>query len=92
MENTLDNLKNHFGHSVILLLFLIFGVTLFFAFSHDPYMRIILLILVSICYAIWGVAHHYVRKDLTWGLALEYISIAFLAGVGVFAILGWGTL
>ncbi|MDQ3239596.1 MAG: hypothetical protein M3P33_03670 [bacterium] len=92
MDNILENFRKHLGHSVLLLLFLSFGVTLFLAFSHDSVMRIIMLVLVSLCYALWGVVHHYVRKDLSWGLAIEYITIAFLAGVGVLSILGWGTL
>jgi hypothetical protein len=90
MENFLQNFRHHIGHTVLLILILFFGFTLFFAFSHDTEIRIMLLFLVSASYAIWGVVHHYVRRDLTWGIALEYISVAFLAGIGILSILGWG--
>jgi len=92
MDNILDNFRQHIGHTLILLLTLIFGVTLFFAFSHDPSLRLLLLTLVSVSYAIWGILHHYLRKDLNWALVIEYTTFAFLAAVGAFTLLGWGNL
>jgi hypothetical protein len=91
MDNFIHNFRRHIGHTLILVMVLIFGFTLFFAFSHEPEIRILLLFLVSASYALWGLVHHYVRRDLTWPLAIEYISVSFLAGVGVLSILGWGT-
>jgi hypothetical protein len=92
MENILDNFKQHIGHSLVLLLFLLFGVTLFLAFSHDSNMRIILLTLVSVSYAVWGIVHHYIKKDLNWALVIEYTTFAFLAAVGAITLLGWGNI
>ncbi len=92
MENAVNNFKEHFSHAIIVLLFLCFGITIFFAVAHDPFMRIIVLGLVSMSYAVWGIVHHFMRKDLTWAMVLEYVIIAFLALVGAISILGWGTL
>lgn len=92
MNNVIENTRKHFGHTVLFILFLLLGVTLFLAFAHDPLMRLILLALVSISYAVWSIIHHYMRKDLSWGIVLEYSAVALIAILWVISLLGWGSL
>lgn len=90
MNNLLENIREHFGRIVIFALLLLIILTLFIAFSHDPQMRIILLTFVTCAYIIYGLLHHHVQKELTIIKALEYITIAVFAAVGIGVVLGWG--
>jgi len=89
MNNLIEDLRTHFGRTVIFILILLCGMTLFFAFSHDTYMRITMLSVVTIAYIAWGLVHHYIQKDLTLIKAFEYVTIAVFAAVGIGAVLGW---
>lgn len=89
MNNLIEDIRAHFGRTVIFTLILMCGLTLFFAFSHDNQMRVIMLSVVTIAYIVWGLVHHYIQKDLTLLKALEYVTIAVFAAVGIGAVLGW---
>ena len=90
MNNLLENLRSHVGRTVIFTLILLCGLTLFFAFSHDTQMRMVMLGFVTISYMLWGIVTHYIQKDLTLLKILEYVTIAIFAAVGVGTVLGWG--
>ncbi len=92
MHNVIENLRKHLGYTVLLCMFLILGITLYLAFAHNEKMRLVLLALVSISYAIWSIVHHYMRKDLSWGIAMEYSIVALIAILWVISLLGWSTL
>ncbi len=92
MHNLIENLRKHLGHTVLLCLFLLLGVTLFLAFAHEAQVRLIILAAVSISYAVWSMVHHYMRKDLSWSLAVEYIAVALIAILWVLSLLGWSVL
>jgi hypothetical protein len=92
MHNVIENARKHIGHTILLTLFLLLGVTLFLAFGHDPQMRLILLAIVSVSYAVWSIIHHYMRKDLSWGIVIEYCIVSLIAILWVISLLGWGTL
>lgn len=90
MENFLENIRANWGRTLIFALLLLCGLTLFFAFSHDETIRIALLVVVTLSYITWGIIHHHMKHDLTLVIALEYITVAIFAAVGIVAILGWG--
>ncbi|MDQ3099545.1 MAG: hypothetical protein M3Q44_07425 [bacterium] len=92
MYNVIENARKHLGHTILFILFLILGITLFLAFAHDPRMRLILLAIVSVAYAVWSIVHHYMRKDLSWGIVIEYSIVSLIAILWVISLLGWGTL
>ncbi len=90
MDNLLENIRNHLPRTIIFCLLIAMGLTFFFAFSHDQTIRMVMLGIVTLSYITWGLVHHHIKKDLTWIIAFEYITVASFAAVGIYALLGWG--
>lgn len=65
--------------SILLILFLLgFGALLFY--QHQVDRQILVAVLMSVLYALWGVIHHYHEDNLTFEVGLEYIGVASLVG------------
>ena len=47
-----------------------------FLFPYDRSMRISLTVAMGISYFTWGIIHHYIHRDLSIEVALEYLLIA----------------
>ena len=77
----------HIGHYFPIILILLVGVGGFVYFSYDRFVRFILVIALALSYLIWGVAHHYIHKDLSPSIVLEYVAYAVLGVVVVFSLL-----
>lgn len=63
----------HYLPLVSILLATLLGL---FLFPHDRYMRISLTVAMGISYVTWGIVHHYIHRDLSVEIVLEYLLIA----------------
>ena len=68
-------------HTLSLLLILALGVALFYMYRGYPQSQIIISILISVLYVVWGIIHHYLKGDLHPKIVIEYSLIALLAVV-----------
>jgi uncharacterized membrane protein len=76
--------KYRITHFLPLVAILIATVIGFVLFSYDRALKLALLISAGIAYFVWGLIHHYIHKDLSIEIALEYLIIS---AFGVSAIL-----
>lgn len=76
-----NHIHSHFEYATImaLVLFLSVGVLLFYFFSANPQLQYLLVMTLSFCYFLWGLAFHHVKGDLHLKIMLEYLTIALLA-------------
>ncbi len=77
----------HLNHYLPLFGIFAAGIIGFWIFSYDNLFRFILIITIGVSYIVWGLTHHYVHKDLTPSVILEYIAYTVLGVVIVSSIL-----
>lgn len=66
---------------------LVGAVSMFFANQGNPSVQLLAGIITSIAYFAWGIAFHTAQKDLHAKVVIEYMLIAAIAIVLLFAIL-----
>lgn len=76
MEN---NIRGHKFHYLSLILILILDFYLFIYFSFDRTAQIIIAILISFSYGIWGITHHYIERNLNWKIVVEYSLFSIIS-------------
>lgn len=83
----MKNLSKHAPH--YLSLFGIFAAALlgFIIFSYDKDFLVFIAISLSFAYFSWGVVHHSIHKDLTFGVMLEYLGISLLGLIIILSLL-----
>lgn len=69
--------------AIFVLAFL--GFTLF---PFDRRFQIAVLVAAGAAHVVWGIVYHYIHKDLTFTLILEYIVIATFGVAAVLTTLG----
>jgi hypothetical protein len=57
------------------------GLIGFFVFSYMREVQMAIAAGLAIAYFVWGVMHHYIHKDLTVSVILEYVLFAILGYV-----------
>lgn len=78
MKHLLKEIKEHFGHYLILLAILVFGTLAFFHFQRYPQAQIMSVFLTASFYVLWGIVHHYLEGDLHARVIMEYVAVALL--------------
>ena len=68
----------HLPHAISLIGILFAGFAGLILFSYDRNFQITVALATAIAYISWGVAHHYLHKDLYFEVFVEYLSVAFL--------------
>ena len=80
-------MKNHFIHYLLLLSIFGFGIFFFFYFSYNKEIQSWCVVGISIAYFSWGVAHHYLEKNLYLKVVIEYFLIALLGAMLVISLI-----
>ena len=83
----MKKLTHNLRHYIPLLGMLAAGFFGFWLFRYDHLFQIALIIASGVGYVTWGIVHHYIHKDLTFGIVAEYAAIGFLGIVIVFSII-----
>lgn len=71
----------------LLALGLLIGASRFFSASARPTEQLTTIVAVVVYYLLWGLAYHFIKKDLRRRLFLEYLTIAavgIVVGILVF--------
>ncbi len=74
----MNDLSHHIRAYTILAGILALGVWGLVWFSHDQNMQIWIAASMSLCYAIWGVAHHAAEEKLHIRIVFDYFAVAIL--------------
>ena len=78
MKKIFEEIKEHFGHYIILLFILVFGILAFLHFQRYPQAQIMSVFLTASFYVLWGIVHHYLEGDLHIRVVMEYVAVALL--------------
>lgn len=70
--------RNHIVHYLIILAIVVFGIFGSTLFVADKGVQTVWVIAVAILYLCYGVLHHYLVHDLTAKIVVEYVLVAFL--------------
>lgn len=83
----LDEAKEHQRDYVVLVLGLLAGLGAFIWFSGQSIKQLAVVFMLAVFYFVWGVIHHYLKKDLYFKVVLEYLLISLLGLVVFFSLL-----
>lgn len=70
--------KKHLGYYMVLILIALTGLFLILRTGPDPQLKMLLIVLITFFYVVWGVLHHFIHHDLTVKIMLEYVLIGAL--------------
>lgn len=77
----------HLSHYVILLTLMFLGLLLFSVSSHTPLFQVLIVIILSLTYLLWGILHHLIEKNLYLEVFLEYLLFSLLGAAGTIALI-----
>ncbi len=72
----LFDFSHHLFHYIVLTLILIGGLSAFFSFRNYPVIQLLIGIVMALSYVLWGIIHHYVDRDLSIKIVIEFVTIA----------------
>lgn len=84
----IEDVKNHLLHYAILITILVIGFGSIGLFSSNKQTQLVLCVLTSSVYVLWGIIHHYMEDDINVKIVMEYFFVAFLSVVILFTIIG----
>jgi len=70
--------SKHLPHYLSLVGILIVAAFGFAFFSYDPLFQSGIAVATVVAYVVWGLIHHWLHRDLTLSVVIEYILIAAL--------------
>lgn len=79
MKRFIYDITHHIFHYFILLTIIIGGLGAFFSFRAYPVIQLLVGITTAIFYVIWGIVHHFVDRDLSVKIVIEYLIVAIFA-------------
>lgn len=82
-------MKQSVIHFIVLIVILFFGVLTFLCVRPNTSMQLLVGIITSVAYVLWGLIHHAVRKDLHRKIVIEYLLIGAIAIVLLVTMLGF---
>lgn len=82
-----EDIKTHLSHYLVLLVILNVGIGAFLFFSYSRNYQMMILLLTSLAYVLWGLIHHWFCEDLHLKVVLEYILIALLVNLVLLGLL-----
>ena len=71
-------MKLHLQAFLILLIILGAGVAAYLYFQHRFWPRLIVVVLTSLAYWLWGIIHHWRKGDLNYLIFWEYSLISLI--------------
>jgi MFS superfamily sulfate permease-like transporter len=75
------DLTKHFPHYFSLIGIFVASFIGFIVFSYDKEFQMAIIASLSLSYFSWGVVHHFIHKDLTLQVLIEYAVFSFLGFV-----------
>jgi hypothetical protein len=78
VHKNIRHYSKHLPHYLPLLGIFTAGILAFILFSYDKNFQIGVVISVAVAHVAWGLMHHYIHKDLSLDVLVEYIAIALL--------------
>ncbi len=66
-------------HYIVLVLILMGGVISFFMVKENPFLQLMIGIVTSVSYVLWGIIHHYMDHSLHKKIVIEYLLIGAIA-------------
>ena len=72
------NFSRHLPHYFPLIGIFTAGALAFWIFSYDQQFQIGAAVSVAVAHAVWGIVHHFIHKDISFGIILEYVAISLL--------------
>lgn len=67
---------HHIFHYLVLTVILIGGITAFFSFRNYPRIQFLIGSAMALSYIIWGIVHHFIDRDLSTKIVIEFVTIA----------------
>jgi len=68
---------------VILGIIFLFGLSVYWPFSHNSSVQQLVVIFTGMGYFLWGIFYHWHEGDLCFKIILEYLFLAIFATVAV---------
>lgn len=81
------SVAKHLPHYMALFGILLAGFAGLILFSYDQKFQIAVAAATAVSYVFWGIVHHLLHKDLYFETVIEYLTIAILGFVLIFAII-----
>jgi len=85
--NTLSSFGKHLPHYLPLLGIYVFGACAFWLFSYDRGFQTAVAVALAVSHVTWGLIHHWMHKDLSLEVAVEYFTVAALGLTVMFTII-----
>lgn len=70
--------KKHLLYYVFMAFLLSIGVLLGFHTSYNRQLQLLVLVITSVAYVVWGIFHHFLEHDINRKIVIEYLLIAAL--------------
>ena len=83
----MKSITKHLSHYMALFGILLAGFVGLILFSYDKNFQVAVALALSLSYVAWGLAHHYLHKDLHLETFIEYLVVAILGFVLIFSLL-----
>ena len=83
----MKSITKHLSHYMALFGILLAGFAGLILFSYDKNFQVAVALALSLSYVAWGLAHHYLHKDLHLETFIEYLVVAALGFVIIFSLL-----
>lgn len=82
--------QQHGHYHLSLALVLILGAIIAYYNREDKQVLMLILVIISFLYVLWGIVHHHLVHDLSPKIVVEYIAMASLGlAVAVFLVKGF---
>jgi hypothetical protein len=73
--------KKHVGYYVSLGAILLLGFTLIVVTRNIPDIQMMVILMTTFFYVLWGIVHHVMHHDITPKIVIEYVLIGVLGVV-----------
>jgi len=83
----IDDLRRYPGHYLVLFVILGGSLVTFLFFGHSRLVKFRVAFLTSLAYLLWGIFHHYLKKDLNLTIIIEYTLVAIFSMVVIYTVL-----
>jgi hypothetical protein len=71
--------KNSIINYTVLILILFGGVVSFYTVRSNPTLQLMIGVVTSVSYVLWGIIHHYMDRSLHKKIVIEYLLIGAIA-------------
>lgn len=77
----------HLSHYIVLLVIMLTGLIAMVSSGQNTSTHFVILVLISLSYFVWGIAHHLLEKDLHPEVVIEHFIMSLLGLATVLGVL-----